>query len=148
MGMNINQERALAVTLRSLERALDQIDLLLERDRQGRLYVVRTGLSADQVEQLRRISREIRDVIARMAERYHLPSQEMDGARIISALLSSAWESLEDVHPRKLGRYGPVDPALIPELGPLIDGLIGLVLAMRATVERGKPSPGHEQSAD
>jgi hypothetical protein len=130
MGLNPNQERSLAVTLRGLERALDQIELMLERDQQGVLYVVRTGLPPERVELLRKLSTATREVIASLAEQYHLAPQQMDGARVISAVLSSAWESLEDVHPKKLNRYGAVDPALMSELGPSIERLIELVLAM------------------
>ena len=130
MSLNENQKRGVEATLRLLEIALDEIADILDRDRDGTLYSVRTRIPPERSAELLRLSAEARTVIDDLARRYHLKKQERDGARVISALLSVRWESLEDTRPQKLHRYGAVDPKLVSELGPAIERLIDLVLAM------------------
>ena len=132
MSLNDNQRRTLEVALRLLEVTLDDIDTLLERDRDGILYAVRTRIPVERTEELTRLSAEARALLTDLARKYQLQKQERDGARTISAQLSSRWESLEDTRPRKLRAYGPVDPALVPELDPPMERLIQLVLAMES----------------
>lgn len=130
MSLNEYQKTGLEVTLRLLEITLDDIDAILERDRDGTLYAVRTRILPERTAELSRLSTEARTLLADLARRYHLEKQERDGARIISGLLSARWEALEDTRPQKMRRYGPVDPELVPELGPAMERLIDLVLAM------------------
>ena len=130
MSLNEKQKQALGVTLRILETTLDDIDALLQRDREGTLYAIRTRIPPYKSAELRRLSADARTLVAELAGRYRLAKEERDGARIISGLLSATWEALEDTHPQKMGRYGPVAPLLASELGPAIERLIELVLAM------------------
>ncbi len=130
MSLNENQKRGLEATLRILEITLDDIGDVLDRDRDGTLYAVRNWIPPERTAELLRLSAEARTLIADLARRYHLKKQERDGARVISGLLSVRWEALEDTRPEKLHRYGPVDPKLVSELGPAIERLIDLVLAM------------------
>jgi len=130
MSLNESQTTSLTVTLRLLEITLDDIDAMLERDRDGILYAIRTRMPAERVSELARLSAEARSLLADLAQEYHLAKEERDGTRIISGLLSARWEALEDTRPQKLKRYGPVDPKLVPQLGPPMERLIELVLAM------------------
>lgn len=130
MSLNQYQQRSLGVTLRLLEKTLDDIEALLAADHQGLLYAVRTEISPEREMELRRLSKDARAVLAEMMRQYELPLQQEDGLRIISARLSSAWENLEDSRPRKLRRYGQVDPEVAEELEPQVEALIRLVLTM------------------
>lgn len=130
MSLNENQKRGLEVTLRLLEIALDDIDGLLERDRDGTLYAVQTRMPPERAGELLALSAEARALLAELARKYRLVREERDGAKIISGLLSARWEALEEMRPQKMRRYGPVDPELVPELGSAVDRLIALVLAM------------------
>ena len=130
MSLNDSQKKGLEATLRLLETTLDDIAAILDRDRDGILYAVRTRIPPQRVNELLRLSAEARALIADLARKYHLEKQERNGARVIAGLLSVRWEALEDTRPEKLRRYGPVDPKLLPELGPPIERLIQLVLAM------------------
>lgn len=132
MSLNQYQKQSLAVTLRLLEKAADDMEALLSSDRLGLLYEVRTEISPEREAGLRRLSSQIRRILADLVQRYQLPLQQEDGLRIISARLSSAWENLEDSHPKKLRRYGEVDPQVAEELAPKIEALIHLVLAMES----------------
>lgn len=130
MSLNQYQKQSLAVTLRLLEKTVDDIDALLSSDHRGLLYQVRTEIPPEREADLRRLSSDVRAALAELARRYELPVQQEDGLRIIAARLSSAWENLEDSHPRKLRRYGQVAPGVAEELGPQVEALIYLVLAM------------------
>lgn len=134
MSLNENQKRGLEVTLRLLEVTLDDIDTMLERDRDGTLYAVRARIPPERTGELSRLSGEARALLADLARRYDLMKEERDGARIISGQLAARWEALEDARPVKLARYGPVDPELVPELGPAVERLIDLVLAMERLI--------------
>ena len=130
MSLNESQKTSLVVTLRLLESTLDDIAGILERDREGILYAVRTRMPAEKASEMARLSAEARILLTDLPHRYHLENQERDGAKVISGLLSARWEALEDTRPQKLKRYGPVDPELVPDLGPPVERLIELVLAM------------------
>ena len=130
MSLNQYQQRSLGVTLRLLEKALDDIEALLGAGHQGLLYAVRTEISPEREAELRQLSSDVRALLAELTQRYQLPVQQEDGLRIISARLSSAWEDLEDSRPRKLRRYGQVDPEVAEELEPRVEALTQLVLAM------------------
>ncbi len=130
MSLNQYQKRSVAVALRLLEKTLDDIEMLLARDHQGLLYAVRTEISPDREAELRRISGDVRAALAELAREYDLPIQQEDGLRVMSAKLSSAWENLEDSRPRKLRRYGSVDPEVAEVLEPQVEALIHMVLAM------------------
>ncbi len=130
MSLNQYQRRSLGVTLRLLEKALDDIEALLAADHQGLLYAVHTELTPELEMELRQLSGNVRALLAELAQRYQLPVQREDGLRIISARLSSAWENLEDSRPRKLRRYGQLDPEVAEELEPQVEALTRLVLAM------------------
>ena len=130
MSMNEHQKRGFAVALRLLEITLDDIEALLRGDREGTLYSIRTRMSAKRNAELMALSAEVRVLLAELAQKYDLDREERDGKRIISGLLSARWEAFEDTRPQKMRRYGPVDPKLVPELGPSVERLIELVLAM------------------
>ena len=76
------------------------------------------------------LGQEAEEIIARLAEEFHLGCSETPVSQTVVAQLSSAWESLEDTRPATLKRYGEVDPDLERSLGPGIGRLIELVLAM------------------
>ncbi len=132
MGLNENQTRAVAVTLRLLEERLSDIERVIVEDEEGVLYRRTARFSPEQREKMDKLIRAMRGQIRRAAVRFHLPQEEQDAARAIVGKLMLSWESLEDSRPRKLGAYGTVDPALKETLDPILQELIRLLFRLEA----------------
>ena len=140
MGLNENQERAVAVTLRLLEERLADIERVIAEDEEGALYRRVARFSPEQREKMNNLIAAMRGQIRRAAARFHLPQQEQDAAREIVGKLMLSWESLEDSRPRKLGAYGDVDPALKETLDPILQELIRLLFRLDAVARDGDRS--------
>lgn len=126
--LNPHQRRALTVALAHLERAVRTADDVLTGPADERLNPVRLEIDEARRREIALRLAEIRGALASAALRFEIEPLPRDGARIAAAAMLSAWEGLEDVHARKLARYGAVDPALAPELDPVVDHLITLSL--------------------
>lgn len=140
MDLNVNQRRALAVVLRLLEERLVEIDRMIEQDEEGILYHRVARFSPEQREKIDQLIIATCGQIRRAAERFRLPQEERDAAREIVGILTLSWEGLEDVHSRKLGAYGNVDPALKETLDPLLQELIHLLFQLEAVASDGERS--------
>ncbi len=128
--------RAVATTLRLVEQALFLIEDLAAGDQIGAIVATRTDLDAERRARIEEIIQAARGEIAALAQTFGLPHHERDGRQIIQGHLSELWADLEDTRPAKLGRYGAVDPALVPLLDPPIVRLIACIEAIRAEVLR------------
>ena len=132
MSLNRNQERAVAVRLRMLEERLAIMTRLMDEDERGRLYRRdRARLSAEQRAGMEALIVEIRAEIARVADTFHLASEEQDSARRIVGLLGITWEGLGDVRAGRLRGLGDVDPTLREQLNPSVERLMDLVLDLQ-----------------
>jgi hypothetical protein len=117
MPLNQSQALSLATTLSLLEERCDQIEqLLATAPTQGVLHQTVRDIPSDTYPALFAYLTQLRAEIARLAAAYHLDAARHSATRILVALLATSWQDLEDVRPAKLGRYGPLDPAL-QELG-------------------------------
>ncbi len=58
------------------------------------------------------------------------------------------WCDLEDVRPKKLGGYGPVNPQVYPVLDPPIQRLIQLVLLIDAVAQGHQDALKQGQSTE
>ncbi len=96
----------------------------------GILYQSSLPLSNGEREEMQALVNAARQEIAALAERLQLDATEEDGRRSAAAHLSYVWTILEDIRPTKLRRYGEVDPDLHESLGPGLDRLIALMLAL------------------
>lgn len=126
MSLNVNQRRAVAVTLRHLEETLANIDRVIHRGEQGILYRRVASFTPHQREQINRLITAMRAEIRRAAIQFDLPVEDQDAVRYVVGTLALMWEMLEDARPRKLANYGAVDPALEETLDPILQRLIEL----------------------
>lgn len=126
--------RGITSTLRIVEQTVFLIEQLLAGDQVGLTVATRTPLDAPQRERLHALIQETRAQIAAFVPIVPLSRYERDGRRVITGHLTEAWADLEDIRPAKLGRYGPLDPALATRLGPPVARLIDLVEAIRKEV--------------
>ncbi len=127
MGLNENQERAVRVTLRMLEERLARIERVVRQDEEGILYRRVGDFSPEQRQEIQALIAAMREQIRRAAEQFGFEKEEQSASKEIAGTLSLAWESLEETRPRKLGAYGPVDPALSVTLEPIVQELIRLL---------------------
>ncbi len=141
MSLNRDQARVVAVTLRMLEERLTEIERLMTGTEDGILYSRRAHLGRSQQERMRALIGGMRAEIRSLAETFHLRSEEQDAARKIVGLLSVTWESLEELHSRRLKSYGEVDPQLKETLDPAVTRLTRLVLALEAVANQREPAP-------
>ena len=130
MGLNQYQASSVQVSLRMLEEALLTVDRLMRDESRGVLHRTILDIPEEQRRQIMELSHEAQDIIAQLAQEFNLGRVETPVHQMVTAQLSSAWESLEDTRPATLKRYGEVDPGLERTLGPGIGRLIELVLAM------------------
>ncbi|MGA2512619.1 MAG: hypothetical protein ABSG37_03270 [Candidatus Limnocylindrales bacterium] len=131
MSLNVNQERAVSVALRSLEERLARVEGLLDRDEEGLLYRRRRPVWArEERARAEAILADLRSTIASISRAFNLAPEERDSAREIAGLMTISWESLAEVGSRRLRAYGRVDPALRDTLDPALERLIELVSAL------------------
>ena len=133
MPLNRAQALSLATTLGLLEEHCDEIErLLAARSNYGVLHQTLRDIPQDTHPELRANLVRLRAEIARLAAEFQLGVEPNSAQRRLVALLASSWQDLEDVRPAKLGRYGPLDPAVAPSLDAGVDTLISLVHDMQS----------------
>jgi hypothetical protein len=133
MPLNRAQALSLATTLSILEERCDQIEqLLATAPTQGVLHQTVRDIPVDTHVALSAYLTRLRAEVARLAAAYQLDAAPQSARRILVALLATSWQDLEDVRPAKLGRYGPLDPALTPALDAEVTQVITLVQAMQS----------------
>ncbi len=133
MPLNRAQALSLATTLSILEERCDQIEQLLAAvPTPGVLHHTVRDIPVDTHPALSAYLTQLRAEIARLAAAYHLDAAPHSATRILVALLATSWQDLEDVRPAKLGRYGPLDPALTPSLDAEVTQVITLIQAMQS----------------
>jgi len=133
MPLNRAQALSLATTLSILEERCDQIEQLLAAvPTQGVLHHTVRDIPVDTHPALSAYLTQLRAEVARLAATYQLDAAPHSATRILVALLATSWQDLEDVRPAKLGRYGPLDPALTPSLDAEVTQVITLIQAMQS----------------
>ncbi|SRR6266568_8631591 len=140
--LNENHRRALSSVLRRVELAAWRLEDRITRGEQPDLALTRftNAPSTDQQAAIVQLTRQLRGEVARLASDYHLEVAEEHVLRSIMGEFTLLWCDLEDSRPQKLSRYGAVNPRLPELLGPRIDRLIDLVLAIDG-VASGKQRP-------
>lgn len=137
MSLNQAQRTAVSTTLLHLERALDEIERLLDGPSSGVTYTTEVNLAPTTAQQIRRVCGDIRSEIAAMAERFELPPHRWYGRQVIVGEMTSTWTNLEEIRPERLRRFGAVDPTLTETLAPGLERLIQLVWAVQNLASRG-----------
>ena len=83
-----------------------------------------------QIDALFRLAHGIRQNISSMAADYGIASEEENQLHTLSAQFTLLWTDLEGVRPEHLRSYGPVHPSLQEQLGPQMQRLAHLALAL------------------
>jgi hypothetical protein len=137
--LNENHRRVLASTLRRLELAAWRLEEQLLRGEPPQLALTHFTHppTPEQRSALLQLAQHLRQEVAKLASDYHLEGGEQNLARTIMAEFSLLWSDLEDTRPQKLRAYGAVNPLAQTVLGPRIQRLIDLTLAIDS-VARGK----------
>ena len=141
--LNENQRRSLSIMLRRVELAAWQLEEQLTREDTPQLVLTRFIHPPDarQKAALVHLARNVRQEVAELASNLHLEATESDLLRTIMSEFSLLWSDLEDSRPRKLKRYGAINPRAYEVLNPPIGRLIELMLAIDA-IARGR-YPAH-----
>ncbi len=140
--LNENQKRGLTATLQHLEKALRQVEGLLDGGDSGALYETVDLPSEEDREALRGLVAEARAAVAELALAFELERHRESARSAIVALTSGGWEDLESCRPSALRGYGAVDPGLEAALGPRIERLSKLMRRMMNTAGRPRGKPG------
>jgi hypothetical protein len=150
--LNKNHRRVLANTLRRVELAAWRLEDQLLRGEPPQLALTRFTHppTSEQRSALLQLTRHIRQEVAKLVSDYHLEGAEQNLARTIMSEFTLLWSDLEDAQPQKLRAYGAINPLARTILGPRIQRLIYLTLAIDS-VASGKsdlvpPQPGTEWS--
>lgn len=134
--LNEGQRRSLGTVLRRLERAAWQLEEQMSRGLVPPLALtdVTHVPTMVQQEQLVRLAQCVRQDVVHLAEDSGVKHDEEDRLRTLHAQFTLLWVELEDVRPQKLRHYGPLHPHLMEALGPRIQHISELVLALDAVV--------------
>ena len=137
--LNENHLRVLANTLRRVELAAWRLEEQLLRGEPAQLALTRFTHSPtpEQRSALLQLTQHIRQEVAKLASDYHLEGGEQNLVRTIMSEFTLLWSDLEDSRPQKLRAYGAINPLAKTILGPRIQRLIDLTLAIDS-VARGK----------
>lgn len=127
-----NHRRVLATALRRVEFAAWQLEERLKQDTAPRLTLTHFTNTLDQQQRadLHALIEQVYEKIAQLTRDYSLEAREDDLARSVMAEFSLLWCDLEDSRPQKLRNYGEMHPHAQELLGPQIQELITLVLAI------------------
>lgn len=134
--LNEAQARALTVGVRRLWDSLDQLDLLLEPSEEGEFRLLVQDLSEAERADLRDTIAGLRRELWDLAAVLRVEPERRSVRATFGALASLAWEIAEDLHPRKLGRYGPVDADAARTLAPLLEPIAARFLSLASRVNR------------
>jgi len=130
--LNENHRRSLATVLRRVELAVWRLEERLTRETPPQLALTRFTDPPDSAQRtaLLRLVKHVRQEVADLAADYHLEVAEESFVRSTMGEFSLLWCDLEDSRPQKLRRYGAIHPQADEILGPSIQRLIELMLAM------------------
>ena len=105
-GLNRSQRTGIAVTLEQLERAVDEIERLLDDAPAGATYVIVDDLSTDERCGLRARCRSIREQISELARAFDLPQDRSSVRQVVVAEMGVVWSRLHDLRDGDPARYG------------------------------------------
>ncbi len=127
-----NHRRVLSTALRRVELAAWRLEERLRQHAPPALALTRFTTTPDEQQrsELLGLLAQLREKVAQLAAEYGLEAQEDNLVRTIKAEFSLLWSDLEDTRPKKLRNYGEMHPRAHDLLGPQVQELIDLVLAI------------------
>lgn len=117
------QSRALSVGLRHISRSLDELNRLLDAAPRAGAHEITFDIDAQAAAALRAQLAQIRRDLDALFVLLEIAPQPQSARAVFAAQAASAWSTAEDLHPRKLRRYGAVDPGAAAALTPLLERL-------------------------
>ncbi|HYB01832.1 MAG TPA: hypothetical protein VED37_16550 [Ktedonobacteraceae bacterium] len=148
--LNENHRRVLAGTLRRLELAAWSLEDQLLRGDLPELTLTRfTHLpTSNQRATLLQLAKHLREEVAKLALNYQFEVREEDYERAIMTEFTLLWSDLEDARPHKLRAYGAINPQAHTSLGPPLQRLIDLVLAIDEVASGKRESHCTQQESE
>ncbi len=130
--LNESQRRVLAIVARRVELAAWRLEERLLRETPPQLALTRFTDSPDSAQRtaLLHLVKRVRQDVATLAVDYHLAVAQESFVRSTMGEFTLLWCDLEDSRPQKLQRYGAINLQADEVLGPPIQRLIELMLAM------------------
>lgn len=131
------QRRSLETVLRRVERAIWEMEDLLMREEAPDLLLTQISHlpAASQQALLLQLAYSIRQEIASLATTFGIGVQEESQVRKLHAVFTLLWVDLQQVQPARLRAYGALHPRLHERLGPGIERLADLTLALAHVVD-------------
>jgi hypothetical protein len=144
--LNVGQRRSLTIALRRVEMAVWRLEDRITHGKPPDLALTRfvNFPDAQRSEALLQLIKQVREEVAALAKAYHLEASEEDFLHNVTGEFTLLWADLEDTRPTKLRRYGAVHPRANEVLGPPIQHLIELMLAIN-DVAKGKEHTIHNR---
>jgi hypothetical protein len=130
--LNENHRRSLSTVLRRVEMAAWRLEDRLARETSPQLVLTRFTDPPDSAQRavLVRLVKHVRQEVVKLAADYRLEVAEESFVRSTMGEFTLLWCDVEDSRPQKLGRYGAIHPQADDVLGPPIQRLIELMLAI------------------
>ncbi len=126
-----NHARVIAITLRLMEKELDQIEMYINMGARGRMYIIIDDLSQNTREILLERIKMLRECIWELADLLQLQPERTSLTGFIRGTISSCWVNICDIEPKRLKAYGAVDPDIASTLDHYTAKLIKLINSIR-----------------
>ena len=138
--LNEPQRNSVEITLRTLEQLVERSrqlrDLASRGESAGILLHLQAKLSAGQLSELEALEQLATTRLRALRDALDLERKTEDPRRKLYSAFSLLWSDLEDIKPRKLERYGVLNPEAAEILGAGIQELVQLSQAFAATLEK------------
>jgi hypothetical protein len=128
--LNEPQRRSLQISLRAVERLIDQCRQMravaTRGDEAGVLLLRHAALSEAELAELQRLEEAAMKQLRLLRDAFALEPETEDLRRHLQSAFSILWADLKDERPEKLVRYGALDPNASAVLEPAIQKLVEL----------------------
>ena len=123
-----NHHRSLSVTAQTVERTLDELELIL---RSKGIVNLTSRITASYSEETRgellAAIAEMRNANEEMVHTFKLQRQEREEAKILRAAISHLWVILSDSTAKGMRGFGPLSPELASEVNKHVHRLLDLL---------------------
>ncbi|HQK22238.1 MAG TPA: hypothetical protein PLM66_05045 [Candidatus Latescibacteria bacterium] len=122
-----NHRRIVGSSLRYAEDQILFCRRLLTETSENRMTRFADEYSDDQIRRLVEMCDELHEKLVSFADRAGVSPAERSVSRHVSGTMSSVWETLEDLRPRKLKAYGEVPADAAREIEPIVEDAVQII---------------------
>jgi hypothetical protein len=127
-----NHHRSLSVTAQTVERTLDELELILRsKGFENLTSKITASYSEETRGEILAAIAEMRKANEEMVHAFKLQKHERDEARILRAAIAHLWVILSDSTAKGMRGFGPLSPELAPEVDSYIHRLLILLKEFR-----------------